>query len=412
MAAVDRNLLYGVLAVQLGFVTRDQLIAATSRWVLNKEQPLGEVFIRQGMITRADGQIIDGVVAKQLERNGSDARQSLHSLAGVAGLEETLELLGDSTAPRSAEFDTIGSVANDPYVTHARGERSVGESKNRYTILRVHQKGGLGCVSIALDEELNREIALKEILATHADHEENRTRFIREAEITGALEHPGVVPVYSLGQFADGRPYYAMRFIRGINLQVAIEDFHSGKSPAAEEQLAFRQLLSKIIDVCQALEYAHSRGVIHRDIKPGKIMLGDYGETLLVDWGLAKTLKDGFQTDESTMPPVYTTERASSTQTQIGRVVGTPSFMSPEQAAGRLDSFSPTSDIYSVGATLYHLLTGEPPFRGTEEEVLGNVQLGRFKRPREVNPKNSPSAGGDLPQSHGPHAARAVPIGA
>ena len=242
-------------------------------------------------------------------------------------------------------------------------------------------------MSIALDEELNREIALKEILATHADHEENRTRFIREAEITGALEHPGVVPVYSLGQFADGRPYYAMRFIRGINLQVAIEDYHSGKSPAAEKQLAFRQLLSKIVDVCQALEYAHSRGVIHRDIKPGNIMLGDYGETLLVDWGLAKTLKDGFQTDESTMPPVYTTERASSTQTQIGRVVGTPSFMSPEQAAGRLDSLSPTSDIYSVGATLYHLLTGEPPFRGTEEEVLGNVQLGRFKRPREVNPK-------------------------
>ena len=178
MAAVDRNLLYGVLAVQLGFVTRDQLIAATSRWVLDKEQPLGEVFIRHGMITRADGQLIDSVVAKQLERNGADARQSLHSLAGVAGLQETLELLGDSTAPCSAEFDTIGSVANDPYVTHARGERSVGESKNRYTILRVHQKGGLGCVSIALDEELNRDIALKEILPNHADHEENRPRFL------------------------------------------------------------------------------------------------------------------------------------------------------------------------------------------------------------------------------------------
>jgi tetratricopeptide (TPR) repeat protein/tRNA A-37 threonylcarbamoyl transferase component Bud32 len=387
MATTDRNLLFGVLAVQLGFVTRDQLIAATSRWVLDKDLPLGEVFIRQGMISRAESQIVDGVVQKQLERNGSDARQTLRTLEGLEDLRETLKRLGDSTVPETVEFETIGSVVEDPYTTVASTAQSVGESKNRYTVLRTHQRGGLGCVSIALDEELNREIALKEILPAHADHEENRTRFIREAEITGALEHPGIVPVYSLGQFADGRPYYAMRFIRGLNLQVAIEDFHKDKSHSAEKQLAFRQLLSRVVDVCQALEYAHSRGVIHRDIKPGNIMLGDYGETLLVDWGLAKTLKDGFQTDESTMPPVYTTERASSTHTQIGRVVGTPSFMSPEQAAGRLDSLSPTSDIYSVGATLYQILTGEPPFRGTEEEVLGNVQLGRFKQPREVNSK-------------------------
>ncbi len=274
---------------------------------------------------------------------------------------------------------------SDPYATTASREHHAGESKHRFTVLRTHQKGGLGCVSIALDEELNREIALKEILPAHADHQENRTRFVREAEITGALEHPGIVPVYSLGQFADGRPYYAMRFIRGMNLHVAIEDYHNDKSKTAEKQLAFRQLLTKIIDVCQALEYAHSRGVIHRDIKPSNIMLGDYGETLLVDWGLAKTLKDGYQTDASPMPPVNTTERANSTQTQIGRVVGTPSFMSPEQAAGRLDSLRGTSDIYSLGVTLYQLLTGGPAFRGTEEEVLGNVQMGRFKRPREVN---------------------------
>lgn len=292
-------------------------------------------------------------------------------------------------AEDTTEANLPGERANDPYVTRSPGAVSVGESKNRYTVLRVHQRGGLGCVSIALDEELNREIALKEILPAHADHDENRTRFIREAEITGALEHPGIVPVYSLGQFADGRPYYAMRFVRGNNLQVAIEDYHQDVTQSPEKQLAFRQLLARIIDVCQALEYAHSRGVIHRDIKPSNIMLGDYGETLLVDWGLATTLKNGFQSDESTRPPVTTTERASSVHTQIGRVVGTPAFMSPEQAAGRLDSLSPTSDIYSLGATLYQLLTGAPAFRGSEEEVLGNVQLGRFQRPRQVNPQIS-----------------------
>ena len=240
-------------------------------------------------------------------------------------------------------------------------------------------------MSIALDEELHREIALKEILPAHADNEENRTRFVREAEITGALEHPGVVPVYSLGQFADGRPYYAMRFVRGINLQIALDDYHNDELEPAAKQLRFRQLLGRFIDVCNAIEYAHSRGVIHRDLKPGNIMLGDYGETLVVDWGLAKSLGDGFETDVSVAPPVSPTERASTTRTQVGRVVGTPSYMSPEQAAGRLDALGPCSDIYSLGATLYHLLSGQVAFTGTEEEVLGNVQMGRFAPPRAVN---------------------------
>jgi tetratricopeptide (TPR) repeat protein len=386
MAAVDRNLLFGVLAVQLGFVARERLIEATRRWVINKDQPLSEVFIRQGVISRAESQVIDSVVEKQLQRS-VDARERLEQLPEFAELRDMLKILGNTELRQAVELATIDSGFDASYVTMGANQARTGEAKHRFTILRPHQKGGLGSVSIALDEELNREIALKEILPSHADHDEARTRFIREAEITGALEHPGVVPVYSLGQFADGRPYYAMRFIRGKNLHMAIEDYYGAQTPWTERQLAFRQLLGTIIDVCQTLEYAHSRGVIHRDIKPGNIMLGDYGETLLVDWGLAKTLKDGFDSDESTMPPVYPTERASSAHTQVGRVVGTPQFMSPEQAAGRSASLTAASDIYSLGATLYQLITGESPFHGTEEEVLGNVQLGRFKKPREINPR-------------------------
>ena len=383
--SADRNLLFGVLAVQLDFVSRDDLIVATSRWMLDKKQPLSKVFVEQGILNLEEANLVEDVVEKHLKRNNNDPKQSLHSVEAFEAVRSTLGDLGDTEIRASVEFETVGLPPEDPYSTLVPDLSEVAEHRGRFSVLRLHQKGGLGRVSIALDEELNREIALKEILPAHADNDENRSRFVREAEITGALEHPGVVPVYSLGQFADGRPYYAMRFIRGINLQVALEDYHKQADGSAESQLRFRSLVAKIIHVCQAIEYAHSRGVIHRDLKPGNIMLGDYGETLVVDWGLAKTVEDGFRTDATVAPPVHPTKRASSTSTQVGRVVGTPAYMSPEQAAGRLDALGPTSDIYSLGATLYHLLTGQVAFSGTEEEVLGNVQLGRFSKPRTIN---------------------------
>src|SRR5207253_755151 len=154
-------------------------------------------------------------------------------------------------------------------------------------------EGGLGKVSVARDEELHREVALKEIKDHHADNPDSRARFLLEAEVTGGLEHPGIVPVYGLGSYADGRPFYAMRFIKGDSLKEAIERFHraekSGSDPG-ERALELRKLLGRFLDVCNAIAYAHSRAVLHRDLKPGNIMLGQYGETLVVDWGLAKPL--------------------------------------------------------------------------------------------------------------------------
>ena len=386
-APADRNLLFGVLAVQLDFVSHEDLIATTSRWILDKQQSLQDMFIEQGIINAEESQLIESLVEKHLQRNGGDPRQSLQSIEAFEAIRTTLGNLEDADLRATVDYETLVTPPSDPYSTHATAKFESAESSNRFSILRLHQRGGLGSVSIALDEELNREIALKEILPAHADNEENRTRFVREAEITGALEHPGVVPVYSLGQFADGRPYYAMRFIRGMNLQIALEDYHNDETDSSEKQLQFRQLLSRFIDVCNAMEYAHSRGVIHRDLKPGNIMLGEYGETLVVDWGLAKTMGDAFETDIVMAPPVHPSRRASSTETQLGRVVGTPAYMSPEQAAGRLDALGACSDIYSLGATLYHVITGQVAFSGREDQVLSNVQMGRFTHPRAVNSK-------------------------
>jgi tRNA A-37 threonylcarbamoyl transferase component Bud32 len=180
-------------------------------------------------------------------------------------------------------------------------------SADRFRILRKHAEGALGQVSVALDEELHREVALKEIKERLADNPESRARFLVEAEITGRLEHPGIVPIYSLGIRANGRPFYAMRLIRGQSLKDAIAEFHGGFQPPsanatgaaalvrqagpAFDSLEFRQLLGRFTAVCNAIAYAHSSGVLHRDIKPGNIMLGNYGETLVVDWGLAKAQK-------------------------------------------------------------------------------------------------------------------------
>ncbi len=218
-------------------------------------------------------------------------------------------------------------------------------------------------------------MALKEIQERYAKNEDSRSRFMLEAEVTGGLEHPGIVPVYGLGQYSDGRPFYAMRFIKGDSLKDAIGRFHTNHREArdlttGEIGVEFRQLLGRFIDVCQAIEYAHSRGVLHRDLKPGNIMLGKYGETLVVDWGLAKVIGRAEQhqsSGEATLSPEVS---SGSAPTQIGSAIGTPAFMSPEQAAGDLDALGPSADVYSLGATLYCLLTGETPFCHKNEENL------------------------------------------
>jgi serine/threonine-protein kinase len=257
---------------------------------------------------------------------------------------------------------------------------------SRYRPVRLHARGGLGEVHIAADGELNREVALKRIESAHALDAEHRQRFLREAEITARLEHPGVVPVHGLVHDADGLPSYAMRFIQGESLQEALEHFHAAdglKRDPSERSLAFRQLLSRFLVVCNTIAYAHSRGVIHRDLKPANIMLGPYGETLVVDWGLAKA--QGLSDEVADAEPVQASTAGGLPSTKAGAVIGTPAYMSPEQARGRKEQVSPATDIFGLGATLYSVLTGKPPFEGKDLlELLVKAQESRFARPRQV----------------------------
>jgi hypothetical protein len=254
--------------------------------------------------------------------------------------------------------------------------------------LRFHKSGGLGEVFVAEDAELHREVALKRMQARWEGDPESRRRFLPEAEVTGRLEHPGVVRVYGLGQDADHRPRYAMRFIRGETLDEAIQRFHEQDRPGrhpGERSLALRELLGRFVTVCKTVAYAHGRGILHRDLKPGNVMLGKYGETLVVDWGLAKpierdeTARSG---GEETLTPA---SGSGDSGTQLGVALGTPDYMSAEQASGEWTCVGPASDIYSLGAILYKLLAGQTPFaEGSVKAKLEKVKRGEFPRPRQV----------------------------
>jgi WD40 repeat protein/serine/threonine protein kinase/tetratricopeptide (TPR) repeat protein len=407
--SADRNLLFGILALQMDFVRKDALIAAMHAWVLAKHRPLGDILAEHGTLSPDHRQLLEALVQAHLSQHGNDAQKSLAALSSLGSARKELEQVSDADVQASLGLVAAARPKDDgPYATV--GGPPSGEPTVRYRVVRPHAKGGLGEVFVAEDTELGRQVALKEIQLKYADDPTNRTRFLVEAEITGGLEHPGVVPVYGLGTYADGRPFYAMRFVKGDNLQQAIKGFHgemaSGVASAPRavgkdgpvggppqhrspkyDSLEFRKLLRRFIDVCNAVAYAHGRGVLHRDLKPGNVMLGKYGETLVVDWGLAKSFAETVDAGMSEAP-VKPRSAGQSTVTQMGNVLGTPAYMSPEQAAGRLDQLGPATDIYSLGATLYALLTGQAPYPAGD---LDSVQKSDFPRPRTVKPRVPPA---------------------
>jgi serine/threonine-protein kinase len=434
--SADRNLLFGIIALQMDFITRDQLIAAMAAWVVEKHKSLGQVLCEHGALSSEDREAIESLVRRQLLRHNNDSERSLAALSSIGQrLRDDLSRTGDLDVQQSLTCLSATERDAESTLTHVGRPTTPG---GRFRILRPHAQGGLGVVSVALDQELHREVALKEIQERYASDEQPRLRFLLEAEITGGLEHPGIVPVYGLGHHPDGRPFYAMRFVRGESLKEAVARFHgepgrvsagsssntrgADASPLAESgdpggvsagsmndtrganaillannatplandatPSALRRLLSRFLDVCNAIAYAHSRGVLHRDIKPGNILLGPYGETLVVDWGLAKIVgHDEPATTDSNAEPTLRPPSASGTSETIpGTALGTPAYMSPEQAEGRLDLLGPASDVYSLGATLYAVLTGRAPFDGSNAaEILPKVQRGEFAGPRALN---------------------------
>jgi serine/threonine-protein kinase len=395
----ERNLLFGMLALQNGLVDQPDLIAAFQCWSKERSRPMARVMVERGALTEDDRVMLEGLVRRHVQKHEGDGA-GCHGASAEPDAQDSLPLfsIDGSDDPLPSRDLTIGAAdsAHRCEPDSLDWSFSLGQTTSeggRFRLLRPHARGGIGIVSVALDSELHREVALKQIQPQHADDPTSRARFLIEAEVTGRLEHPGVVPVYGLGTSEKGRPFYAMRFVRGQSLKEAAESFHHADldpaRDAAERTLALRQLLRRFIDVCNAIAYAHSRGVIHRDLKPANILLGPYGETLVVDWGLAKVVG---RDDPTPRPAAEMTLRPESlfgsSDTQLGTAIGTPAYMSPEQSEGRFAQIGSASDIYSLGATLYCIVTGKPPLdEGSLDDMLSRLRRGEIDPPRQVNPR-------------------------
>ncbi len=276
--------------------------------------------------------------------------------------------------------DSQGRTREESDSPDRTGSHVSGESPNHtimgerfgYEVLRLHAVGGMGQVWVARDPAIGREVALKDLRPQRAGHSSSRRRFAEEARITGQLEHPNIVPVYTLSDGGDGRsPFYTMKFLRGRTLSAAAGEYHTRRAAGTAGPLDLRTLLGAFIGVCNALAYAHSRGVIHRDLKGANVLLGEYGEVVVLDWGLAKTVA---QPDAGSLPSVDPTIGVGRDETVHGSILGTPAFMPPEQAEGRLDEINERSDVYGLGAILYEILTGQPPFSGANaSDILRKV---------------------------------------
>jgi WD40 repeat protein/serine/threonine protein kinase len=407
--------LFALIAVRLRLASLEQVSRALSAWRTRSETSVAQVLMEQGALDEHGGLILASAVEHHLGMTEGDAVRGLGAFSGSdamkalsAVLEQTVNLpvpdaltvvRSDGVSFPPATPANGHPPANEP-VTEAAApawdwpDRTIshqggGGGSAAFQILRPLARGGLGEVFVARDGTLNREVALKLIQTAWAGDGASKGRFLLEAEITGGLEHPGIVPVYALGTNDDGRPFYVMRLIRGETLKERIRKFYKS-GPTRRQSRDFRQLLNHFVRVCEVVAYAHSRGVIHRDLKPSNVMLGKYGETLVVDWGLAKPMTrssdgSGAVADEITLQPAT----GSSVQATLhGAAMGTPQYMSPEQALGQLDRLGPATDVYSLGATLYCILTGRPPLADMTDvgEVLRTVAVGEIPAARSKMP--------------------------
>jgi len=376
----QRDLLLGVVAVRLKFVTSEQLAEATGAWAEDDGRGLGQVLAELGHLTEKNLMLLNQVVDDRVAAHGGDAETTLVTMGGDRAVHESFaaSITVDDDGVRTLDVATTDEVAfgdsGEDMAARVDGDTVTVAHPDRYVIRGEYGRGAMGRVLAAFDAHVGRVVALKELLigggypgssgkaTPTSPQEQAMARFLREARITGQLEHPAIVPVYEIARRADGSIFYTMKLVRGDTLGQRIK-----KCKSMSERL---QILPQFNQICQAMAYAHSKGVIHRDLKPHNVMIGEFGETVVLDWGLAKVKgADDFQAKDIERG-LELIKQAKVTDTIEGSPMGTPAYMSPEQAAGKIDRIDERSDVWGLGAMLYELLTGDIPFPGKSAQVV------------------------------------------
>lgn len=319
------------------------------------------------------------------ESRGIDDEATVREFAKKANsLDRITRFLDDG---ESAQTDSVSALKEQQF-----------ETFNQVEVQAVFATGGRSAVHLAYEKLISRPVALKTLLDRVPDPSLSRARLIREARVLGSLQHPGILPVYQLYDSGTSDVFYTMPLVEGETLQQHVSRIYKNGSVSLDKDIV--PLLKRFTQVCQAAAYAHSRGISHRDIKPENILLGDFGRTYLVDWGIAKRTsldleqeveeerdKDARLAESNSIPDDSMENDREVQLTNAGSSMGTPAYMSPEQAAGMTDYDSIKSDIFNLGATLYFLLTGRPPYQErTMPATLETAADCSFKSPRDLIP--------------------------